>query len=279
MTNRTTNFKYEKDNIIEGRTIKRLLRSSSEADKKALLQNDLVTQREPDVQSLPPIVFTGKIYFVTSFEDCAMICAQVIERIEKHTRGEYPIGFDLEWPFSYQTGAGKTALAQLCVSEHTCHLLHLYNLTKLPQSFINLLKHPRIRIVGVNIKNDIWKLGRDFPEFPAQRVVKNNCIECGVLANQVYNRSCRWSLQRLTAFILHRKINKDKEVRVSKWHILPLSTNQKKYAATDAYVSLLVYLTIKKKADEIRLEKEKNGREKLITLVTQTEALKIMQSQ
>lgn len=31
-------------------------------------------------------------------------------------------------------------------------------------------------------------------------------------------------------------INKDKKVRMSKWHIIPLSKEQKKYAATDAYV-------------------------------------------
>lgn len=79
---------------------------------------------------------------------------------------------------------------------------------------------------------------RDFKEFPGQKVVENNCIDCGPLANEVYKRSGRWSLANLTAYILRKKISKDGKVRTSKWHVLPLSEEQKKYAATDAYVSL-----------------------------------------
>lgn len=63
-----------------------------------------------------------------------------------------PVGFDLEWPFNFQTGSGKTALAQICLSEEVCHLLHLYNLKKLPASLIALLTHSKVKLVGVNIK-------------------------------------------------------------------------------------------------------------------------------
>lgn len=38
-------------------------------------------------------------------------------------------------------------------------------------------------------------------------------------------------------FQLDKNINKDKKVRMSKWHVIPLSEEQQKYAATDAYVS------------------------------------------
>jgi len=48
----------------------------------------------------------------------------------------------------------------------------------------------------------VWKLGRDFKEFPAQKVVENNCLDCGVYANRVLKRSCRWSLERLTAYLV-----------------------------------------------------------------------------
>ncbi|XP_074116102.1 WRN RecQ like helicase [Cotesia typhae] len=241
--------KYEKDNIIEGRIIRRSARLLPESQQKKLLNEEL-KNKEVDISSLPPIHFTGKIYYVTDFEGCANICDQVIERINKFAKDIVPIGFDLEWPFSFQTGSGKTALAQTCVSEQTCHLFHIYNLKKLPASFILLLSHPKVRLVGVNIKNDCWKLGRDFPEFPAQKVVENNCIDCGPFCNKIYNRSGRWSLQRLTAYLLEKQISKDAKVRNSKWHILPLSDAQKSYAATDAYVSLLLHLTIQK-AEEI----------------------------
>lgn len=71
--------------------------------------------------------------------------------IEKYDK-IVPIGFDLEWPFSFQTGSGKTALAQICFSENICYLLHIYSLKKLPAAFVVLLSHPKVRLVGVNIK-------------------------------------------------------------------------------------------------------------------------------
>ncbi|XP_015108415.1 Werner Syndrome-like exonuclease [Diachasma alloeum] len=246
-----------KDRVIEGRVTRRSIQHLPEHLKKEFLKEEVV-DRDPIIEELPEILFKGKLYYVTDFEGCAMICDQIIERIEKHPGVIVPIGFDLEWPFSFQTGPGKTALAQLSVSENTCHLLHIHGLDKLPAGLVILLSHPRVKLVGVNIKNDIWKLGRDFKEFPAKKVVENNCIDCGPLANEIYKRSCRWSLERLTAYILKKKISKDDKVRKSKWHILPLSEEQKTYAATDAYVSLLLYLTIQKKAKELTLEKEKN---------------------
>lgn len=36
------------------------------------------------------------------------------------------------------------------------------------------------------------------------------------------------------------KINKDKKVRMSKWHVVPLNTEQQIYAAIDGYVSIRV---------------------------------------
>ncbi|KOC63487.1 Werner Syndrome-like exonuclease [Habropoda laboriosa] len=167
-----------------------------------------------------------------------MTCDDIIREVESCGREIVPLGFDLEWPFSFQTGSGKVALAQICFNNSACHLLHIYSLKKLPAAFVILLSHPKVRLVGVNIKNDIWKLGRDFNEFPASEVVQNNCIDSGTFANRVLNRSCRWSLAKLTAYLLKKKLDKNSKVRMSQWHVYPLSEEQKMYAATDAYVCL-----------------------------------------
>lgn len=203
---------------------------------------------------LPTILFKGKIVYVNNFYDCAMICDDIIQEIEKHKADVIPVGFDLEWPFSFQTGSGKTALAQICFNESVCYLLHIYNLNKLPASFVLLLTHPKVKLVGVNIKNDIWKLGRDFKDFPAKKVVEENCIDTGTYTNKVLNRFGRWSLERLTAYLLEKQIDKNPVVRKSKWHIQPLSKEQKIYAATDAYVSLLTYLIAEQKSIEEKVE-------------------------
>lgn len=44
---------------------------------------------------------------------------------------------------------------------------------------------------------------------------------------------------------LKKKISKDPEVRMSKWHIQPLSAAQKSYAATDAYVCAIDNINVK----------------------------------
>lgn len=64
------------------------------------------------------------------------------------------VGFDLEWPFSFQTGPGKTALIQMCSSanEQMVYMLHVTALPKLPAVLIKLLSHPKVRIAGVNIR-------------------------------------------------------------------------------------------------------------------------------
>lgn len=115
--------------------------------------------------------------------------------------------------------------------------------------------------------SDLRKLERDFKEFPSQKVVESNCLDCGPFANERLRRSGRWSLEKLTALVvlfsyyfvlfccnlmskiridrnvsmhiqLRKKIDKNPEVRRRKWHVQPLSDAQKIYAATDAYVRI-----------------------------------------
>ncbi|XP_011503161.1 PREDICTED: Werner Syndrome-like exonuclease, partial [Ceratosolen solmsi marchali] len=210
-------------------------------------------------ENLSPVIFKGIIDYVSDFYDCAKVCDSLLTEVENKTDLIVPVGFDLEWPFSFQTGSGKTALVQICLSEAVCYLLHVYNIQKLPASFIALLSHPKVKLVGVNIKNDIWKLTRDFKEFPGQKVVDNNCLDCGTYANKILKRSCRWSLEKLTAYLLEKHINKDPSVRRSKWHIHPLNSAQKLYAATDAFVSLLLYLKIEEKNKILGQIKEQTG--------------------
>ncbi|GAB1868581.1 3'-5' exonuclease [Camponotus japonicus] len=206
------------------------------------IQHQSISQHYIDktCEKYPPIVFGGCIQYITEFVDCAFVCNNLTEEINRSKEKVVPLGFDLEWPFSFQTGSGKTALVQICPDVNVCYLLHIYSLNKLPAAFVELLCHPKVMLVGVNIKNDLRKLERDFKEFPAQKIV-DNCLDCGSFANQRLLRSGRWSLERLTTLVLKKKIDKNPEVRRSKWHVQPLSDAQKIYAATDAYVSLLIY--------------------------------------
>lgn len=63
-----------------------------------------------------------------------------------------PIAFDMEWPFSFKTGPGKSALIQICAITDVCYLYHLTNIKKLPAVLLELLCHKKVKLHGVNIK-------------------------------------------------------------------------------------------------------------------------------
>lgn len=83
------------------------------------------------------------------------ICILSREEINRSEEKVIPLGFDLEWPFNFQTGSGKTALVQICLDVDVCYLLHIYSLNKLPAAFIELLCHSKVILVGVNIKKSV----------------------------------------------------------------------------------------------------------------------------
>lgn len=73
--------------------------------------------------------------------------------VQKHESNEMiPIAFDMEWPFTFQTGPGKTAVLQLCSNIDVCYVLHIANLKKLPAALVQLLTHDKVCLHGVNIK-------------------------------------------------------------------------------------------------------------------------------
>lgn len=191
----------------------------------------------------PFIKFTGKIIYYTELIDIALISDNMLEKANVSSN-VLVIGFDMEWPFSFQTGPGKTATIQLSFDELTCYIFHVSQIKNLPKSFSELLVHPNVRLIGNNIKNDVRKLARDFKGFDGDKMV-NNCIDLGVLANSILSGSQRWSLEKLVDQLLDLKIDKDKKVRNSQWHVIPLSKIQKEYAATDSYASILLYQALK----------------------------------
>lgn len=68
----------------------------------------------------------------------------------------------MEWPFTFTTGPGRTAVIQLCARINTCYVFHVFNLKKLPAVLIQLLNHDKVCLHGVNIKKYEFKKIRLF---------------------------------------------------------------------------------------------------------------------
>lgn len=188
--------------------------------------------------------------------EIAAACDEVLQWVLKQEQSVIPIAFDMEWPFSFQTGPGKSALIQICADLDLCYLFHLSKLKKLPAALLALLNHSKVRLHGVNIKNDFRKLERDFPEAKAEVMIEQ-CVDLGVWCNEVCETGGRWSLERLVSFICKLRIDKNKKVRMSQWHVIPLNENQMMYAAIDVYISQVIYNELEKR----QLEKEQKKSE------------------
>ncbi|XP_061402379.1 3'-5' exonuclease-like [Musca vetustissima] len=194
------------------------------------------------------VKYRGAIKYYTDGNEIAEASDSLIQFVEKQPGdGLVPIAFDMEWPFSFKTGPGKSAVIQICADEKCCYIFQLTNLKKLPAALVALLKHKRVRLHGVNVKNDFRKLGRDFPEINSDDLIVNG-LDLGVWCNEVCETGGRWSLDRLANYVVEKAIDKNKKVRMSKWHVIPLDEDQLMYAAIDVYIGQLIYREIERRA-------------------------------
>ncbi|XP_008186789.1 lipoate-protein ligase b-like isoform X1 [Acyrthosiphon pisum] len=171
----------------------------------------------------------------------ASYAEEILNKIESSEIYEVVYGFDMEWPVTFNRKSKKTALIQICTDHSTCYLFHVYHIINLPSIFVQLINHPRVRWSGVFIKNDFLKLARDFDINVTGAL--NRIIDLGDYTNKVldFDSSTRWSMANLVQNLLKKNVNKDTNVRMSSWENTNLDQNQCMYAATDAFISLILY--------------------------------------
>uniref|UniRef100_A0A673X854 DNA 3'-5' helicase n=1 Tax=Salmo trutta TaxID=8032 RepID=A0A673X854_SALTR len=175
---------------------------------------------------LPYLEFTGTVIFSKEKNDCSFLSD------ESSLSPGSAVGFDIEWPPSFTKGQKKkVALVQLCASVEKCYLFHLSSMSRFPTGLKIFLEDETIRKVGVGIEGDMWKLLSDFD------VKLKNFVELGDLANGRLRCGERWSLDGLVKHLFKKRLFKQQDVRCSNWDDFELSQEQKRYAATDAYVS------------------------------------------
>ncbi|XP_054276968.1 3'-5' exonuclease-like [Macrosteles quadrilineatus] len=207
------------------------------------VQNGNSNPSDSFYEKKPLLTFKGKVHFSNKIGDCGYVCEAILKKIEGIE--DLIVGFDLEWPVQFTMGTRqpKTALIQFCPCVSVCYIFQVTEWNYLPKVFIDFISHPKVRLVGVNVKADIWKLGRDF-DISVAHIVESNVIDLKSLANQIFSTQDTWSLGRLVLYVLKKQLDKS-DVRISNWAQEDLTSHQLVYAATDAYASLLIYLRLK----------------------------------
>lgn len=198
------------------------------------------------IQTLPVTFFEGEVIVV----DKPDMVADAAAYLRQHT----VLGVDTEARPSFKRGVHyPTALVQIATLER-CYLFRLTHVG-LPIEIAEIFANPNICKVGLAFKDDITGLRRRRDFKPA------NCVD-------LQSMVCKYGimelgLQKIFAIIFGKKISKSQQL--TNWENSHLTPEQARYASTDAWATLSIYLALQqvkplsKRAVEAlkRAEKEK----------------------
>lgn len=198
------------------------------------------------IQALPLTFFEGEVIVV----DRPEMVADAAAYLRQHT----VLGVDTEARPSFKRGVHyPTALVQIATLDR-CYLFRLTHVG-LPVEIAEIFANPDICKVGLAFKDDINGLRRRRDFKPA------NCID-------LQSMVCKYGimelgLQKVFAIVFGKKISKAQQL--TNWENSHLTAEQARYASTDAWATLSIYLALQqvkplsKRAVEAlkRIEKEK----------------------
>ncbi len=177
------------------------------------------------VQNLPVAWFEGEVIVVDRPEMVADAAA--------YLRTHSVLGVDTEARPSFKRGVHyPTALVQVATLDR-CYLFRLTHVG-MPVEIAEIFANPAICKVGLAFKDDINGLRRRRDFKPA------NCIDLQSIV-------CKYGimemgLQKIFALIFGKKISKSQQL--TNWENSHLTPEQARYASTDAWATLSIYLAL-----------------------------------
>lgn len=174
------------------------------------------------INSLPVIKFEGKVVVVDTKEQEE----DVIKRLYK----EILIGFDTESKPAFKKGESyPISLLQLATHD-TAYLFQLKR-TGFTDALAEFLADKNIKKIGVGIENDIAKL-QEQKQFKAGGFIDLSALAARKGIIQV-------GLRALTARYMARRLVKSSQK--TNWAQFGLTKKQQVYAASDAWICLVIY--------------------------------------
>ena len=179
------------------------------------------------IQTLPLTSFEGEVIIV----DLPEKVQEAVEYLSQFTI----LGVDTEARPSFKRGVHyPTALVQVATMER-CYLFRLTHVG-MPKELAQIFANPNICKVGLAFKDDLNGLRRRRDFKPT------NCIDLQSIV-------CKYGimelgLQKIFAIIFGQKISKAQQL--TNWENSHLTPEQAKYASTDAWATLKIYLELQK---------------------------------
>lgn len=177
------------------------------------------------IQALPVTFFEGEVIVVDKPE----MVADAAAYLRQHT----VLGVDTEARPSFKRGVHyPTALVQISTLDR-CYLFRLTHVG-MPVEIAAIFANPNICKVGLAFKDDINGLRRRRDFKPA------NCIDLQSMVCQY--GIMELGLQKIFAIIFGKKISKAQQL--TNWENSHLTAEQARYASTDAWATLSIYLAL-----------------------------------
>ena len=188
-----------------------------------MYQNEISKE---EVAALDLIQFEGPIYLIDSME----AFEREIDRIARQP----VLGFDTETRPSFKKGkVYPTSLIQIA-SEDQAWILRV-NRIGYPGRLLDLLSCEIPMKIGLGLQDDLRRLRADFQFEPGGFLDLQNYVQAFRIDEK--------GLKKISGIVLNRRISKSQQV--SNWDADVLSEAQLRYAATDAWVCLMIYNSLR----------------------------------
>lgn len=174
-----------------------------------------------ETATLPAIRFEGETIVVDTD-------AQLIDAC-KYLAQQPVLGFDTETRPSFKAGVtNRVSLLQLSTYRR-CYLIRLCRV-KMTRELLHILESKSIKKIGIDVAGDIRSLCQ------LRRVKAGGFADLQAMAPE-------WgiedkSLRKISAIVLGKRVSKAQ--RLSNWEAAQLTEQQMAYAATDAWVCLVI---------------------------------------
>lgn len=190
--------------------------------------NEKIKISKEEVATLETDSFRGRIIVVETVADIK----KGIEYLSKFNT----VGIDTESKPSFKKGkSNKISLLQISTEE--CCILFRLNITGITDEIRRFFENGDITKAGVSLKDDFMMLHKVASFAPKGFVEIQEMVDKFEIGEK--------SLQKIYAILFNKKISKSQ--RLSNWDAEVLSDAQKRYAATDAWASLKIYMALRDK--------------------------------
>lgn len=229
--NQPTKYYNKNGNNANSRPSK--FNSLNDAPQATELNKDLPSEQ------LPRILFPGTIIIVDGPEKVQPALAELFK---DGTAMSHGIGFDMEWKPSFGKGTPRnsTSLIQLATDKVCVIFWMMYLNHQMPLELFSVLADPNIIKIGQSL--DCGDNERLTQEFHLDLV---NSVDISIVAKQKGFR--KTNLKEQTKVLLGKNLSKF--LCTSNWADVHLTPAQIRYAATDPYVTFLIYHKLKELPD------------------------------